>query len=86
MEETWAAPSGFSKYGVSADGFGPRQRPVRSIDRTVNGRRIRGVLLKPKVGTHGYLEVKVYDDGSSRRAPCTVWSCWRTLAARALPA
>lgn len=53
---------GFSNYESFDDGFGPDQRPVRSIDRIVNGRRIRGVLLKPRVGTHGYLEVKLYND------------------------
>lgn len=61
---TWLSlrSGGFSSYESSDDGFGPDQRPIRSIDRTVNGRRIRGVPLKPRVGTHGYLEVKLYDD------------------------
>lgn len=67
MIETWAQLPGFSKYEVSADGFGPDQRPVRSVDRTVGARRIKGVLLSVKVGTHGYLEVKIYDDSGKQQ-------------------
>lgn len=62
--EVWASLSGggFSSYEVGVTGFGPDQRPVRSIDRVANGRRVKGVALKPKLGTHGYLEVKLYND------------------------
>jgi hypothetical protein len=52
---TWLSlhDGGFSKYESSDDGYGPDQRPVR---------RAGGQPLKPRVGTHGYLEVKLYND------------------------
>ena len=67
MVEKWASPAGFSKYEVSNDGFGPDQRPVRSIDRTVGARRVKGVLLKVSVGTNGRPRVKLYDDEGRQR-------------------
>ena len=68
---TWLslARHGFSKYESYDDGFGPDQRPVRSIDRTVNGRNIKGQPIKPKIGTHGYLEVGIYNDQGEKKTP-----------------
>ena len=58
---TWrsAAALRFSKYEVSADGFGPDQQPVRRID--------NGKPLKVSVGSSGYPQVKPYNDDGEQR-------------------
>ena len=72
------AQHGLSKYEVwSKGGYGRDMRPVRSIDRAVNGRQVKGVLLKVGEGSRerpggvvrakGYLRVKVYPDKGTPR-------------------
>lgn len=51
--EVWKAIPGFSKYEASDLG------QVRNVS--------TGKLLAARVGTHGYLEVKPYDDGGKRQ-------------------
>jgi len=76
---TWIpAGPGYSKYQVwSRGGQGRDQRPVRSVDRVVNGRHVKGVLLSVNEGTRtrpgsqprakGYLKVKVHPDEGTPR-------------------
>lgn len=64
----WAPLPGAAGYEASHRGF------VRSIDRTVKGRRLRGVTLKPTVNNSGYHQVNVTYDGGMVRKP-TVHSC-----------
>jgi hypothetical protein len=61
----WVSWPGFSLYEASHRGH------VRSVDgRVVNGRRLRGVVLKPGPDDEGYLWVNVTgDDGKRHRIP-----------------
>ena len=57
-----AAAAGFSRYEVSADGFGPGQIPVRRIDSKKP--------LAVSLNNNGYPRVKPYnDDGEQKTIP-----------------
>jgi hypothetical protein len=55
----WKPIPGFSSYQASHRGY------VRSIDRVVGGRRLRGVVLKTRVSKKGYELVNLTDDRGS---------------------
>jgi NUMOD4 motif len=59
--ETWKPVPGAGYYEVSHRGH------VRSVDRTINGRFCKGVVLKPRQDGDGYLVVNITYDGGERR-------------------
>jgi hypothetical protein len=76
--ETWKSPDGFSSYEASDDSvwmLGEDGKPVqvtggiRSVDRTVKGRRYKGTLLKARImaNSGGYAAVDVTDDEGVKR-------------------
>jgi hypothetical protein len=72
-----AAALGFSKYEVSADGFGPGQQPVRRIG--------TGKPLAVSVGPNGYPRVKPYDDDGNQRTVEVHALVYGTYAGRCPP-
>jgi hypothetical protein len=59
--ETWKSVPGFGFYEASDKGG------IRSVDRTIGGRNLRGVVLRPRVSNKGYLLVNLTDDDGVKR-------------------
>jgi hypothetical protein len=62
---TWKPIPGFRWYEASDHG------EIRSIDRTVGTRHLKGTVLKPQPNNGGYLLVKLTDDQGGKRT-CSV--------------
>jgi NUMOD4 motif len=54
--ETWVGIPGFSSYQASSLG------KIRSVDRMIGGRKLRGVVLRTRVSGRGYELVNLTDD------------------------
>lgn len=74
----WRPIPGFRYYEASHRGA------VRSVDRVINGRRLRSVTLRPRPNNDGYLMVNLTDD-DGRRQTKTVHSCVLLAHAGACP-
>lgn len=64
--ETWKPIPGFSMYEASTEGR------IRSVDRTVGGRRLKGRVLSPRISNRGYMLIDVVDDDNGKRQTRTV--------------
>jgi hypothetical protein len=73
--ETWKPVPGFSAYEASdnsvwqpdGDGLVQVSGGIRSVDRTVAGRRLKGTLLTGHLNSSGYVKVNMTDDTGAKR-------------------
>lgn len=73
--ETWKPPRDFSSYEASDNTVWRAEEGrvvtvsggIRSVDRTVAGRRLKGTLLTPRLNSSGYVIFNVTDDAGVKR-------------------